>query len=148
MLVSTSMDERTAWAERAAAFFAEQYGIPPIAGRILGWLMVCDPPAQSATAIAEAIGASRASLTSNMNLLTAARLVRKHRVPGDRTTYFRIDDDAWPRVVRERIATLASFVAIADDGLALFEPGDERAARVRAARDTFAWLAEALEGPR
>jgi hypothetical protein len=48
----------------------------------------------------------------------------------------------------ERIATLASFVDIADDGLALFEPGDERAARVRAARDTFAWLAEALEGPR
>ena len=148
MLVSTSMDERTAWSERAAAFFAEQYGIPPIAGRILGWLMVCDPPAQSATAIAEAIGASRASLPSNMNLLTAARLVRKHRVPGDRTTYFRVDDDAWPRVVRERIATLASFVAIADDGLALFEPGDDRAARVRAARETFAWLAEALEGPK
>jgi hypothetical protein len=148
MLASTGMDDRNAWAERAAGFFAEQYGIPPIAGRILGWLMVCDPPAQSATGIAGSIGASRASLTSNMNLLTAARLVRKQRVPGDRTTYFRIDDDAWPRVVRERIAKLASFVDIAEDGLALFEPGDERAERVRAARDTFAWLAKALEEPR
>ena len=37
-----------AWAERVATFFAEHYGLPPITGRILGWMMICDPPEQSA----------------------------------------------------------------------------------------------------
>ena len=49
------------WVEQVAMFCADEYGVPPIAGRILGWLMICDPPEQSAGEIAEAIGASRAS---------------------------------------------------------------------------------------
>ena len=32
-----------AWVERVATFFAEHYGLPPITGRILGWLMICNP---------------------------------------------------------------------------------------------------------
>jgi hypothetical protein len=58
-----------AWVERVATFFAEHYGLPPITGRILGWLMICDPPEQSPAEIAAAIGASRASLTTNIRLL-------------------------------------------------------------------------------
>ena len=29
--------------------------------------------------------------------------------PGDRTVYYRVDDDAWETVVRRQIASLASF---------------------------------------
>ena len=64
-----------AWVERVATFFAEHYGLPPITGRIVGWLMICDPPEQSPAQIAEAIGASRASLTTNMRLLIASWIV-------------------------------------------------------------------------
>ncbi|MFD4192957.1 GbsR/MarR family transcriptional regulator [Amycolatopsis thermoflava] len=138
-------DELRAWVEEVATFFAEQYGQPPIAGRILGWLMVCDPPEQSATQIAGAIGASRASLTTNLNLLTAAGLVRRRTGPGARTTYFRVDDDAWPVVVRRRIATLASFADVAERGMDLFGADSARAGRLRAARETFLWMARAFE---
>ncbi|GIH67164.1 hypothetical protein [Microbispora siamensis] len=48
--------------ERAAVFCIGEYAVPPIAGRVLAWLMICDPPEQSAGQIAEAIGASRASV--------------------------------------------------------------------------------------
>ena len=82
------------WVERAATFFSQRYGLPPITGRILGWLMICDPPEQSAGDIAEAIGASRASLTTNMRLLTATGLVHRLTRSGGRTAYYRIDDDA------------------------------------------------------
>src|SRR5258708_13449988 len=82
------------WVERVAAVFAQHFGLPPITGRILGWLLICDPPEQSAGEIAGAIGASRASLTTSMRLLTVGNLlVRRHR-PGERTTYSRIHDDA------------------------------------------------------
>jgi hypothetical protein len=57
-------EELLGWVERIAAYVAAQDGVPLIAGRILGWLMICDPPEQSAAERAEAIGASRASLTT------------------------------------------------------------------------------------
>jgi len=90
---------RMDWVERVTTFCTEQWGLPPITGRILGWLMICDPAEQSAGQIAEAIGASRASLTANIRQLTAAGFVRRRSRPGERTTYFWIDDDAWERAM-------------------------------------------------
>jgi DNA-binding transcriptional regulator GbsR (MarR family) len=133
-----------AWVERVAAAFAQHFGLPPITGRILGWLLICDPPEQSAGEIADAIGASRASLTTSMRLLTAGEFVRRRHRPGERTTYFRIDDDAWERVIRQRIIGMASLREITEDAMALIGPDSERASRVRAAHAFFGWLSEAF----
>jgi DNA-binding transcriptional regulator GbsR (MarR family) len=130
------------WVERVAAAFAQHFGLPPITGRILGWLLICDPAEQSAGEIAEAIGASRASLTTSMRLLTVGELVRRRTRPGERTTYFRIDDDAWEKVIRQRITAMASLRAITEDAMALVGPDSARASRVRAAHDFFGWLSD------
>jgi DNA-binding transcriptional regulator GbsR (MarR family) len=132
------------WVERVATFCAEQYGMPPITGRILGWLMICDPVEQSAADIAEAIGASRASLTTSMRLLTVGEYVRRGTRAGERTSYYRIDSDAWPRAVRRKLASLDSFREITGDGLGLLGADSPRANRIRAAHDTFEWLAGLL----
>ena len=134
-----------AWAERVATFFADHYGLPPITGRILGWMMICDPPEQSAGEIAAAIGASRASLTTNMRFLTASGLVRRLTRPGGRTSYYRMDDGMWDAVVRRRIASMLSFSRITLDGMTLVGPDSPRAARLRAAHEFFDWMAKALE---
>src|SRR6516225_10258601 len=118
-----------AWVERVATFFAEHYGLPPITGRILGWLMICDPPEQSPAQIAEAIGASRASLTTNMRLLIASGLVQRLTRPGGRTAYYRIDDDMWQKVIQRRIASMISFGELARDGIDLLGADSPRAAR-------------------
>jgi DNA-binding transcriptional regulator GbsR (MarR family) len=131
-----------AWVERVATAFAQNFGLPPITGRILGWLLICDPPEQSAGEIAGAIGASRASLTTSMRLLTVGELVRRSHRPGERTTYFRIDDDAWEKVIRQRIVAMASLREITSDAMKLVGPGSERAARVRGAHAFFGWLSE------
>jgi DNA-binding transcriptional regulator GbsR (MarR family) len=136
------------WVERVAAAFAQHFGLPPITGRILGWLLICDPPEQSAGEIADAIGASRASLTTSMRLLTAGNLVRRRHRPGERTTYFRIDDDAWEKVIRQRIDAMASLRAITQDAMALVGPDTARAGRVRAAHAFFGWLSERFSAPR
>src|SRR5271155_1037083 len=96
-----------AWVERVAAAFAQHLGLPPITGRILGWLLICDPPEQSAAEIASAVGASRASLTTSMRLLMVGELVRRRTRPGERTTYYRIDDDAWEKLIRQRMNAMA-----------------------------------------
>jgi predicted transcriptional regulator len=132
------------WVERVATFFAERYGLPPITGRILGWLMICDPPEQSAADIAQAIGASRASLTTNMRLLTGGGLVHRLTRSGGRTAYYRVDDDAWEKVIRQRVESMTAFSRIADEGISLVGPASPRATRIRAARTFFQWAAERL----
>ncbi|WP_410574058.1 GbsR/MarR family transcriptional regulator [Amycolatopsis sp. cmx-4-61] len=132
------------WVERMAMFCADEYGVPPIAGRILGWLMICDPPEQSAGQIAAAIGASKASLATNMRVLTDARFVRRRTRPGARTSYYRVDDDAWETVIRRRVAGLTEFRDLAADGIGLAGTGSGRAERLRVAHDVYAWMAELL----
>ena len=136
--------ELSGWVEHVATFFADRFGLPPITGRILGWLMVCDPPEQSAGEIASAIGASRASLTTSMRMLTVSELVRRRSRPGGRTSYYRIDDDAWEKVIRQRIASMAAFSEITEEGIRLLGHNSSRAARVRAAHEMFAWMGRTL----
>lgn len=128
------------WVERMAMFCGEEYGVPPIAGRILGWLMICDPPEQSAGEIAAAIGASKASLATNMRVLTDAKFVRRRSRPGERTNYYRVDDDAWETVIRRRMASLTEFRDLAADGIDLAGTGSARAERLRVAHDVYDWM--------
>jgi predicted transcriptional regulator len=127
------------WVEQVATFCHEVCGLAAITGRILGWLLICEPPAQSAGEIAETIGASRASMTSNLRLLTSIGLVRRQTRHGERTAYYRIEDDAFESVVRRRLAAFAAFGAIAEEGVRL--GGDTtRTRRIRSAQRSIALL--------
>ncbi|ROS41403.1 GbsR/MarR family transcriptional regulator [Amycolatopsis thermoflava] len=135
-----NQDDVLRWVERVATFCVEEWALPPITGRILGLLMICDPPERSAGEIAEAIQASRASLTSNMRFLATIGLIRKVRVPGDRTTYYRIEDDAWHKVVQRKLDGLSAFDDIADEGMALASGNGLDAQRIRSAQRALTWL--------
>ena len=140
-----------AWVGRIGDFFEANYGMPPITGRIIGWLLICDPPEQSAADIAAAIRASRASLTTNLRILTGTGLVRRLRRAGERTAHYRIDDDAWESVIRRRVASLAAIESLTEEGMRLVGPDAARAARLRSTREVFAWFERLLAntpGPR
>jgi DNA-binding transcriptional regulator GbsR (MarR family) len=139
--------EVLAWVERVAAFFVEQYGLPPITGRVIGWLLICEPPTQSAGEIADAIGASRASLTTTLRFLVTSGFVQRRRRPGDRTTYYGVDDNMWETVIQRRIASMVSFSEITIEGMSLVGPSSRRADRLRAARQFFGWMAMLLANP-
>ena len=132
------------WIERVAAYVAAD-GTPPIAGRILGWLMICNPPEQSAADIAKAISASRASMTTNLQILTATGLVERRARSGQRTEFYRVLDDAWERLVRRQVAGLTAFRQVARDGLALTGSNRTHSARVREADQIFTWLTNVFE---
>ncbi|MGN9843946.1 GbsR/MarR family transcriptional regulator [Nonomuraea sp. H19] len=140
----TEQDQLLEWVERVAMYLARD-GVPPIAGRVLGWLMVCDPPEQSAGQISTAIGASRASLTSNLRLLTSMGFLTWRTRPGERTVYYRMAEDAWAVVVRRQVAAITSFMDITRDGVDLVGPDEERASRVRQAHATFEWMAKVFD---
>ncbi|PSR68574.1 transcriptional regulator [Nocardia sp. MDA0666] len=133
-------DEVLRWVERVATFCVDEWALAPITGRILGLLMICEPPERSAGQIAEMIQASRASLTSNLRFLAAIGLVRKVRVPGDRTTYYRIEDDAWHKVIQRKLDSLGAFGDIAEEGMKLAGGSGAHTERIRAAQQSLIWL--------
>ncbi|HUK73281.1 MAG TPA: helix-turn-helix domain-containing protein [Streptosporangiaceae bacterium] len=137
---SLTDEEVLTWVEQVAVFVAFQYGVKIITGRVLGWLMICDPPHQSVGQIARAIGASRTAVASSLRFLTAAGFVRQDPRSGERVVRYGMDNDAWTTVMRRRLAALVSFREIAQDGIQMIGPADPRSERMRAARDIFDWL--------
>jgi DNA-binding transcriptional regulator GbsR (MarR family) len=148
-VVEDEQERLMAWVDQVAMYLARD-GVAPIAGRILGWLMVCDPAEQSAGQLSDAIGASRASLTMNLRLLTGMGFLTWRTRPGDRSMYYRMADDAWQTVVRRQIAGIAAFLDLTRQGIDLLDTGDQsdgddRAGRVRQANAVFTWMAQVFQ---
>jgi DNA-binding transcriptional regulator GbsR (MarR family) len=49
--------------------FELEAAAPRMLGRVLGWLLVCDPPEQSAAELAERLQASKGSISTATRLL-------------------------------------------------------------------------------
>jgi hypothetical protein len=56
--------------------------------------MVCDPPEQSAGQISAAVGFSRASLTSNLRMVSGMGILIGRTRSGGRTVYSQMAEDA------------------------------------------------------
>jgi DNA-binding transcriptional regulator GbsR (MarR family) len=78
----------------------EQTGLPRMAGRILGWLLISEPPHQSTVQIAEALMASKGSISTATRLLIQIGLIERLSLPGIRHDYFRIRSDAWQHMIK------------------------------------------------
>ncbi len=109
----------------------EADGRPRIAGLILGWLLICDPPHQSFSDLVEALGVSKGSVSSMTRLLMESGLIERHAVHGDRQAYFRIAPDAWVRVLERQVRVMEQLSAAAERGLALVEGGPRDSERLR-----------------
>ena len=67
----------------------EQTGLPRMAGRVFGWLLISDPPYQSSTELAEALMASKGSISTTTRLLIQLGLAERFVIPGERHDNFR-----------------------------------------------------------
>ncbi|MGP7998897.1 MAG: GbsR/MarR family transcriptional regulator [Streptosporangiaceae bacterium] len=77
-------DAELAFADQAGSFYAREYSFPPVTGRLLGYLIVCDPPQQTINELAEALLASRSAITGAVRQLESFQAVRRTRAAGDR----------------------------------------------------------------
>jgi DNA-binding transcriptional regulator GbsR (MarR family) len=98
----------------------EQTGLPRAAGRILGWLLISDPPHQSATELAEALMASRGSISSMTRLLIQLGLIERINLAGVRHGYFQLRSDAWQHMIKRGLEDeIKMFRQLAEHGLEL-----------------------------
>src|SRR5215210_5346513 len=72
-------------------FYARRYAFPPMVGRLIGYLAVCNPPEQSIGELADALLASRSAITNAVKTLETMHLIRRTRVAGERVDRVRLD---------------------------------------------------------
>ncbi len=125
--------------------FFEEMGFPRMAGRILGWLLICEPPEQSAGQLAEALQASKGSLSTMTRLLIQVGLVERVGLPGERRDYFRIKPGAWPQLIRTQMQVMTGLHQVVERGLAIMErESPARKERLLEAHDLYAFLEREL----
>ena len=76
-------EERASYAEDFGLLF-EGFGLPRMVGRVLGVLLISDPPELSAEELAEALQASRGSISSATRSLIGMGLVQRRTKRGER----------------------------------------------------------------
>ena len=118
-----------------------QFGAAPMFGRIMGYLLVCDPPEQSSADIAEALGASKGSVSTTSRQLIQAGMIEKVPRRGSRATFFRIRDRAWADMMQVEMARMVILRERAEQGLSMLSHATpERRKRLEHLRDFFQFL--------
>jgi DNA-binding transcriptional regulator GbsR (MarR family) len=84
-------DAELTFADHTGRFYARRYGFPPMVGRLIGYLSVCDPPDQSIGELAEALLASRSAIAGAVKVLEALHVIQRSRAAGQRMDRVRID---------------------------------------------------------
>jgi DNA-binding MarR family transcriptional regulator len=116
-------------------------GMTPMAGRMWGWLLICDPPEQTASQLAEALHASRGAISGTARLLASAGLIRRSRRRGDRREYFTAPPGALRALLAGAGASYRRFREITEDGLTIIADRPPAArARLQEIHDAYAFF--------
>ncbi len=99
----------------------EQNGLPRMAGRILGRLMIAEPPHQTTGELEEALMASKGSISTMTRLLIQIGLIERLSLPGIRHDFFRIKPGASYQLLKDSLDQATAFRQLIGRGLELIE---------------------------
>lgn len=128
------------WIEQVAAHFEATEGMPLIAGRILAFLLICDPPERTAAELSHALSASTGSVSTNVRLLLRLGIISKTTRQGREAALYRVEEDRWPALVRQRMERVTELERLTEQGLRMFSGQGERARRLRQVHEFYQWL--------
>lgn len=132
--------DRQNFIEEVGVLF-ELAGLPRMAGRIFGWLLISNPPHQSPGEMAAVLQASKGSISTMTRLLMQIGLIERISLPGQRRDYFRIKLNAWSEMTKRRLEQITAFRQLAERGLTLLEgENPQLGQRLEEMRDMHAFL--------
>ncbi|GAB2927492.1 MULTISPECIES: GbsR/MarR family transcriptional regulator [unclassified Streptomyces] len=137
-------EEELAFVEDAAISL-ERQGLFRMAGRVLAWLLICDPPEQTAGDLVEVLQASKGSVSAATRFLVPSGMVERISRPGERRDYYRIKEGVWPTLAKSQSDHYQSFVDITEQGLRILEDAPaRRKERLQTMHDFYTWLAKEM----
>jgi len=120
MAVEHPDEELVSFANDMGMFY-EDLGLPRAWGRVLGWLLVCDPEAQSAEDFANVLHGSRGSVSMTTRALIRTGMVERRTMRGDRRTYYRIRPESWTAFLDQQQQNTKTLRTLAEQGLQLLK---------------------------
>jgi DNA-binding transcriptional regulator GbsR (MarR family) len=84
-------DQQITFADHVGRFYARRYGFPPMVGRVLGYLLVCDSRDQTIAELSDALLASRTAVTGALSGLERLHAIQRSRAAGERMDRVRVD---------------------------------------------------------
>jgi len=127
------------------SLYFEQMGLPRMAGRILGVLLISDPPEQSLTDLCEVLQASKSAISTNARLLDEMGLIERVPSPVPRQVCFRFMPGGWVVFMRMRLRLMGSLHQITERGLELLkDEAPALRARLQEAHDMFSLIEQEL----
>jgi DNA-binding transcriptional regulator GbsR (MarR family) len=119
-------------------------GAPRMVGRTLGWLLICEPSAQSAADLAESLQASRGSISTATRTLLTMGLIERVRLRGERFDRFQARPEVWDEFLwrPEQFSEPRRVVRLGLEALA-DEPASRRAA-LEELDALYAWWEERI----
>lgn len=81
-------------------------GFPPLAGRLLGYLMLAEPPHKSFDEIVEFLQASKSAVSNTLKFLESQKMIEYITFPGDRKRYFKMSVEKWAEVMMDKMEWL------------------------------------------
>ena len=139
------MDARRERFIERMGLMTEADGLPRIAGRIFGYLLLT-PGECSLEDIASALGVSRASVSNDARRLVQMGLLERRSRPGDRRDYYSMSTDAFRHSIEARIDSMRRFHSLIDEARGLAGEEDEVQQRLAAWDDAHRLLLTAFEG--
>ena len=137
-------DKQAAFVEAMGQYLGT-YGLSPMSGRLWAWLLICDPPEQSATDLAESLKASRGAISGAAASLSAWGIIRRVRRRGDRREYFSIPSGAFDSLLRQAGDAYRRLLDITSMGLAAMSDTEPEArVRLEEVHDATAFIATAF----
>jgi MarR family len=142
-MVAALTHEQSAFIEEMGQFLGG-YGMTPMAGRMWGWLLLCDPPEQTAEQIADALGASRGSISGTARILVQAGFIRRTKKRGDRREYFSSPPEALDSMLMSAGAIYHQLRLIAERGLVAAGDAPGPKARMQEFHDVISFIESEL----
>lgn len=104
-----------------SADLMEEHGLPRMAGRVIGALLVCVPSHLSHEELAESLQASKGAISMSTQLLVRMNIVERMSLPGHRRHYYRLRKNLWSELLFTRTEHIQQHVEMVRDGLAILE---------------------------
>jgi DNA-binding transcriptional regulator GbsR (MarR family) len=140
------MELRTAHFVERMGLALESDGLPRIAGRIFGLLLVSEE-ARSLDELACELRVSKGSVSTNARMLEQRAVLERISRPGDRRDYYRVPPNLFSHTMAQRVARWQRFhEAIADARTSLPIRSSEVLERLEEYQEAYAYMSGVITG--
>lgn len=113
-------DKVLIFSDHVGRFYADRYGFPPVSGRLIGYLYVCEPAQQSINDIADALLTSRSAINNAVKMLETQKLIHRSRPAGTRADLINLNPLGWENMGFDP-TEYQQMASLAREGLELLE---------------------------